>query len=103
VTGVGGRLPVGSERVVAVYDVHGDPLVDFEHPLGVVVAAAFSFVLGDRETALQRLDHAERLDARHPTYYGSAWVALGRLLLTAMSLGPCPPGGSSSPLRRRSA
>jgi endoglucanase len=32
------------------------------------------------------LDSAEALDRRFPTYYGAAWVALGRILLTTKLL-----------------
>jgi Glycosyl hydrolases family 8 len=35
------------------------------------------------------IDEAARLDAAHPTYYGAAWVALGRALLTTDLLGGC--------------
>jgi hypothetical protein len=35
------------------------------------------------------LDAAEALDQRSPTYYGAAWVALGRMMLTTKLLGPC--------------
>jgi endoglucanase len=46
---------------------------------------------GDRD---RLLGEAERADAAHPTYYGSAWVALGRALLTTDLLGGCARGGS---------
>ena len=32
------------------------------------------------------LDAAEALDKRSPTYYGAAWVALGRIMLTTNAL-----------------
>ena len=35
------------------------------------------------------LARAESVDARFPTYYGAAWVALGRLELTTKLLGGC--------------
>jgi endoglucanase len=35
------------------------------------------------------LDRAQALNAGQPTYYGSAWVALGRVLLQTGLLGGC--------------
>ena len=36
---------------------------------------------------LRRLDAAAALEQRSPTYYGAAWVALGRIMLTTSLLG----------------
>ena len=38
----------------------------------------------------QRFITAQEADASTPTYYGSAWVALGRVMLTSSALGSCP-------------
>lgn len=59
------------------------------HPLPIVAAAAAAAARGEivRRDAL--LTAAARLDARFPTYYGTAWVALGRILLTTTLLGSC--------------
>jgi len=46
-------------------------------PLGAAAAAAADVASRDR-----LLGRADELAARFPTYYGSAWLALGRLLLT---------------------
>ena len=35
------------------------------------------------------LDAAEALDKRAPTYYGAAWVALGRIMLMTSALDSC--------------
>lgn len=37
------------------------------------------------------LDIAQEQAERTPTYYGDAWVALGRLWLTSDRLGGCAP------------
>jgi endoglucanase len=103
VASAGSRLPSATDQVVAEYNLDGAGLVDFEHPLGMVAAAAYSYTTGDRQTARQRLDQAEQLDARSPTYYGAAWVALGRLMLTTNLLGPCAPDAprdGNAPLRQ---
>ncbi len=60
----------------------GEPISTGPDPtLTVAGAAAWSAAGATRERD-RLLDRAERLDGRRPTYYGGAWVALGRLLLT---------------------
>ena len=58
----------------------GRPASDENHPLMLVAAAAAAHAAGDTPaSATQLLDEAEQLERRHPSYYGAAWVALGRL------------------------
>jgi endoglucanase len=59
------------------------------HPVALVAGAAAAAAAGDRARALDMLDQAEALDGRQPTYYGSAWVALGRVMLSTRMLGSC--------------
>lgn len=59
------------------------------HPVFTVARAAQAFAAGDRARAASLLDAAARLDQASPTYYGAAWVALGRLLLQTDLLGSC--------------
>ncbi len=54
-------------------------------------AAGAARAAGDRRTTRELLDRAEKLDNEFPTYYGSALVALGRLMLTTDRLGACKP------------
>jgi len=35
------------------------------------------------------LAHDESRESQHPTYYGVAWVALARVVLTTSLLGAC--------------
>jgi endoglucanase len=65
-------------------------------PLALVGAAAAAGAAGRTPDRDRLLDRAARLDAAHPTYYGAAWVALGRALLTTRSLGTCAPGTGAS-------
>jgi len=58
-------------------------------PLGVVAAAAAGWAAGQKSTALGLLDRAEAANRAHPTYYSSAWVALGRMYLETRRLGTC--------------
>jgi endo-1,4-beta-D-glucanase Y len=62
---------------------------DGQGPLAMVAAAAAERAAGHTDQSRSLLDHAAALDARHPTYYGTAWVALGRVLLTTTSLHTC--------------
>jgi endoglucanase len=67
----------------------GTPLTDDEHPAALVGAAAAAQAAGDDRAAADLFRRAADLDASHPTYYGSAWVALGRAMLQDRSLGHC--------------
>ena len=60
-------------------------------PVGLVGAAAAAAAAGQRDEAALLLDRAQFFNASSPTYYGSAWVALGRVLLETNALGGCPP------------
>ncbi|MCW3017098.1 MAG: hypothetical protein JWO02_4190, partial [Solirubrobacterales bacterium] len=44
---------------------------------------------GARAAAAGLLDRAQAQDRVDPTYYGAAWVALGRLMLQTDRLAPC--------------
>lgn len=59
-------------------------------PVGLVAAAASGWAAGQRDKALGLLSRAETLNREHPSYYSSALVALGRVLLETARLGTCP-------------
>ena len=63
---------------------------NWQHPVALVAAAATEQGAGNPDGALERLDAAAQLEQRSPTYYGAAWVALGRIMLTTSLLGECP-------------
>jgi endoglucanase len=52
------------------------------HPTPLVAAAAAAGAAGRADERDRLLTAAAELSAQHPTYYGDAWVALGRALLT---------------------
>lgn len=91
---VGRLVPGQGDRVVAVYDLHARQVVNYEHPLGYVAAAAVAAAEGDRRSGDRLLARAEQIDRVHPTYYGAAWVALGRVTLTTSLLDGCGAGGA---------
>jgi len=80
----------------AAYRLDGAPATTATHPLALVAAAASADAAGDDAAADQLLDRASRLDHRTPTYYGAAWVAIGRLWLDTPALGGCRAWESSA-------
>ncbi len=60
-----------------------------EHPLPLVAAAAAAHAAGAPQDRDRLLDRAAAQDRRVPTYYGAAWVALGRALLQTDLLHRC--------------
>jgi endoglucanase len=63
------------------------------HATALVGSAAAADAAGHPTERDRLLDEAARVDAAHPTYYGAAWVAIGRAILTTDSLGGCASGG----------
>lgn len=82
---------VPTDAIGIEYDLGGAPTTDLRHPVTLVAAAAAARAAGDHARAAELLDEANALDKRVPTYYGSAWVALGRIMLSSDRLGDCPP------------
>lgn len=79
-----------AEDLVLSYELDGEPATDAFHPTMVVAAAGAAHGAGDERSAADLLDAAEALEGRRPSYYGAAWVALGRVMLETDRLGPCP-------------
>jgi cellulose synthase (UDP-forming) len=75
---------------IATYELDGKPVGSQTHPASFVAAAAAAKAAGDDDAAERLLDRAQQADSSQPTYYGSAWVALGRVMLTSSALGSCP-------------
>jgi endoglucanase len=80
-------------EVPALRNLDGSAAGDWEHPVALVAAAATEQGAGNPDGAIERLDAAAQLEQRSPTYYGAAWVALGRIMLTTSLLGECPVAG----------
>jgi endoglucanase len=76
--------------VPALRNLDGSAAGDWQHPVAVVASAATEQAARDSDAAAQRLDAATALQQRYPTYYGAAWVALGRIMLSTSLLGACP-------------
>jgi endo-1,4-beta-D-glucanase Y len=81
-----GRAP---SAIPVEHDLTGRPIGNTRHPVVLVAAAAAAGADGDRADRDRLLDAAEALDRQTPTYYGAAWVALGRIMLTTKYLDAC--------------
>ena len=77
----------------ALRNLNGSAASNWQHPVALVAAAATEQGAGNPDGAVERLDAAAQLEQRSPTYYGAAWVALGRIMLTTSLLGECPVAG----------
>lgn len=87
-------LVASASEIPALRNLDGSSAGDWQHPVAVVSAAATEKAAGDLDAAAARLDAAAVLQQRYPTYFGSAWVALGRIMLTTSLLGECPEKGT---------
>lgn len=86
------------------YTPAGRRLARAASPLGLVAAAAAAHAAGARHAATHLLNQATARAASTPTYYGTAWTALGRVLLDTNWLSPCPaPANQSAATRFRAA
>ena len=74
------------------YSLSGAAQTTEVNPLGSVAAAASASAAGDQRAATALLATADRQSQRFHTYYGDAWVALGRILLDTPWLSHCGPG-----------
>jgi endoglucanase len=86
------HLTDGEESRALALRTDGQLLNGTQTPLSLVASAAAAGAAGRPRERDRKLDEAARLDAEHPTYYGAAWVALGRALLTTDLLGGCAAG-----------
>ena len=71
------------------HDLSGRPTGGVRHPMALVAAAGAAYAAGHAGAGRGLLDTAEALDRQSPTYYGAAWVALGRMMLTTRRLAAC--------------
>jgi endoglucanase len=76
-------------QVPAYRNLNGSAASDWQHPVALVAAAATEQGAGNPDGAVKRLDDAAQLERGFPSYYGAAWVALGRIMLTTSLLGDC--------------
>jgi hypothetical protein len=75
----------------AELDLGGSPVAPGESVVAATGQAAAVAAAGDTVRAAEELVDADHLAQSVPSYYGAAWAALGRLVLTDDVLGGCPP------------
>ena len=74
-----------------IRQLDGTPAAEWQHPIALVAAAATNHAVGDLVSAARQLDAAAAVQQQYPTYYGAAWLALGRIMLDTSLLGDCQP------------
>jgi hypothetical protein len=74
--------------IVVDHALSGTTESTIHNPVTLVGAAAAASAAGDGAAVPGLLDAASTLNAQYPTYYGGAWLALGRLLLQTRLLSP---------------
>lgn len=67
----------------------GAPVNHDASPLAAVAAAAAAEAASQVNQRNSLLDDADHIDQQYPTYYGSAWAALGRIVLVPGLLPGC--------------
>ena len=71
------------------YALDGAPASPYRHAVSFVGAAAAARAAGNRAATTKLLARAQAQNGAHSSYYGAAWVALGRVMLTTGALGGC--------------
>lgn len=77
------------QDIVSEHQLSGAPAGGSHNPVTLAAVAGAAKAAGDQGAVLPLLAQAQQFNVQHPTYYGSAWVALGRLMLTTNLLAPC--------------
>ncbi|MBW3577172.1 MAG: glycoside hydrolase [Actinobacteria bacterium] len=77
------------DRLAPEYRLNGTPAAEGRHPVAFVAAAGAAHGAGERGGAGWLLERAEEVQGDQPSYYGAAWIALGRILLTTDLLDEC--------------
>jgi endo-1,4-beta-D-glucanase Y len=83
----------GSGGADLSYTLTGASRTTVANPLGLVAAAASAAAGGHGQASARLLGRADAQANKYHTYYGDAWVALGRVLLDTRWLSPCAPTG----------
>lgn len=75
--------------MVTEHQLTGAPAGSSHDAITPLAAAGAAKAAGDTRAVPALLAEAARRNAQHPSYFGAAWLALGRLLLTTDRLQPC--------------
>jgi endo-1,4-beta-D-glucanase Y len=78
------------QDIVTEHQLSGAVAGSDHNPVTLVAVAGAAKAAGAASSRVEALlDQAAALNRQHPTYYGAAWLALGRLLLSTDQLVPC--------------
>jgi endo-1,4-beta-D-glucanase Y len=80
-----------ADPLLAVLNLDGTAKGGEQNAVSYVARAAARAAAENYSEARNDLQLAEDLNSLYPTYYGTAWLALGRSLLDSAVLGGCPP------------
>lgn len=80
----------GAQTFPIAMSLRGTSESRYDNPLIAMADAAAAAAAGKSGEADQLIADATRLDQQYPTYYGTAWLALGRVLLSTGDLRTCP-------------
>jgi len=77
------------DEIGFAYSLTGQLLAPEQSPVVLVGAAAAAQAAGQTAARDKLLAQADAINSRFPTYFGSAWIALGRVGLQTTLLGSC--------------
>ncbi len=77
------------QDIVTEHALVGAAIGTTHSPITLVAVAAAARAAGAESAVPGLLDEAARWNAQSPTYYGSAWLALGQLMLNTTRLSVC--------------
>jgi endoglucanase len=83
------KLSSGTSSQALALKTDGSTVAPEPSPLALVAAAAAAHATGQTAARDRLLDRAETVERQRPSYYGAAWVALGRALLQGRLLTTC--------------
>ncbi len=87
-------VTLAEDGAALAYSLDGERLEGGTHPLGLVANALSAAAMNDDDAATELMERARELHDEHPTYYGSAWIALAESALVAR---PVAEPGQSAP------
>ncbi|MBJ7470156.1 MAG: hypothetical protein JHD16_02600 [Solirubrobacteraceae bacterium] len=79
----------GPDGPTADYRADGRPLGGNRNAVATIAAASAADATGEFAERNRLFGVADQVQAQTPTYYGGAWIALGRIMLSTDLLGSC--------------
>lgn len=79
-----------ADPLLTTLDLGGSSLKSDQSAVAYVARASAHAAAHNMSASRADLKRADDLDTLYPSYYGSAWTALGRIMLDSATLGGCP-------------